>query len=57
MYRSSRSSYQIEIQLTLIVAGDGNTAMTGVLCHAVGLKEPDTIKCCSNSAKSSLPQF
>lgn len=29
--------YQIEIQLTLVEACDGNTAMTGMLCHAMGL--------------------
>lgn len=49
--------YQIEIQLTLVAACDGNTAMTAMLCHAVGLKGPDISKYCSNSANSSLVQF
>jgi len=49
--------YQIEIQLTLVMACDENTAMTGILCHAVGLKGLNTSKHCSNSTNSSLNQF
>lgn len=31
--------YHIEIQLTLVVICDGNTAMSGVLCHAKNSKD------------------
>lgn len=39
LLKSQKLSYHVEIQLTLVVVCNGNTAMSGVLCHAKDSKD------------------